>query len=137
MRWRGRSFLPQLRGQGGLRKSLSMWRATLSLILTVALLTTSIGSAAARGAAPGVDRVVICIGLHTATLYVDAEGAPTRAPHLCPDCVLHLMAPPAPCPDVACPVMMSGALEHSVVTQWHVPRHSLPVTSRGPPILFV
>lgn len=70
-----------------------MARTALHLIVTLALLVTGIGAASARGAAPAVDRVVICAGHGLSVLYLDADGEPTQAPHMCPDCVVHLLAP--------------------------------------------
>lgn len=69
-----------------------MFRALISVCLSVSLLLTGIGAAVAGGAAPAVDRVVICSGHATTVLFVDAEGTPTSAPHLCPDCAMHLLA---------------------------------------------
>jgi len=66
-----------------------MLRACLSILLSLMLLVTSHSMAIARGADQAVDRIVICTGTTLSTLYVDAEGQPTAAPHLCPDCALH------------------------------------------------
>lgn len=58
---------------------------------------TSQAMAVARGSADATGQMVICIGAETVTVYTDADGAPTQAPHLCPDCVIHMIA------DVAAP----------------------------------
>lgn len=44
--------------------------------------------AVARGAAAATGQMVICTSDGLATVYVDAQGAPTGAPHICPDCML-------------------------------------------------
>lgn len=35
-----------------------------------------------------VGQMVICTGFGATVLYTDADGQPTSAPHLCPDCVM-------------------------------------------------
>ncbi|WP_299164643.1 hypothetical protein [uncultured Tateyamaria sp.] len=66
-----------------------MMRACLSILLSLMLLVTSHSMAVARGADRAVDRIVICTGTTVSAIYVDADGQPTQAPHLCPDCALH------------------------------------------------
>ncbi|WP_299374980.1 hypothetical protein [uncultured Tateyamaria sp.] len=68
-----------------------MTQALQSILLSVMLVMSSIGFATARGADPAVDRMVICIGASAQVVYIDAEGRPTAAPHLCPDCTLHAL----------------------------------------------
>ncbi|MEM6566506.1 MAG: hypothetical protein AAF665_18795 [Pseudomonadota bacterium] len=46
--------------------------------------------AIARGSAAASDQMVICTGHGFITIYTDANGAPTSAPHICPDCILSL-----------------------------------------------
>lgn len=69
-----------------------MSRALLSIILSLVLLATSHSAAVARGAPQAIGQMVICSGTSVVTVYVDAQGQPTEAPHLCPDCALHLLA---------------------------------------------
>ncbi|MEM6374294.1 MAG: hypothetical protein AAF727_16175 [Pseudomonadota bacterium] len=59
---------------------------TLMLCLTLGL--TSFSSGAARGGERAVDQLVICSGLQTSVIYLDANGTPTQSPHHCPDCAL-------------------------------------------------
>ena len=40
--------------------------------------------------------MVICTGSGPLMVYVDADGNPVQAPHICPDCVLNLLAAIAP-----------------------------------------
>lgn len=67
-----------------------MTRPVLSLLLSALVLMTSISTAMARGAAPAADSLVICSAHGFEVIYLDAEGNETRAPHLCPDCLMHL-----------------------------------------------
>ena len=69
-----------------------MVRALLSLSLSLVLLVTSQSAAVARGAPHAVDQILICSGTSVITVFVDADGQPTEATHLCPDCALHLLA---------------------------------------------
>ncbi|MEP2890431.1 hypothetical protein [Tateyamaria sp.] len=66
-----------------------MLRRCLTLFFSLMLVVTSHNMAQARGAEPAVDRMVICAGARAVTVYVDATGEPTQAPHMCPDCALH------------------------------------------------
>lgn len=44
-----------------------------------------------RGANEAAEQVVLCIGADAVRVYVDDTGAPTQAPHFCPDCTLTLL----------------------------------------------
>lgn len=63
-------------------------RLTLSLVLVFMLALTSQTMALARGAAAPVGHMVLCIGSGSVTVYTDAQGQPTEAPHFCPDCAV-------------------------------------------------
>ena len=69
-----------------------MMRAVLSCLMSLLLVVTSHSMATARYADPAVDQMVICAGNGTVLIHIDAEGEPTQAPHLCPDCALHVLA---------------------------------------------
>ncbi|MGC1503033.1 MAG: hypothetical protein WA782_02730 [Sulfitobacter sp.] len=73
-----------------------MTRSLTSLLLAFLLAVTSQSMAVARGAAAATGQMVICHGSGTMTVYTDAEGAPTMAPHICPECVagIAFSAPP-------------------------------------------
>jgi hypothetical protein len=64
--------------------------------LCLMLLVTGQSMAAQRGAAAATGQMVICIGLETVTVYVDDEGNPTTAPHICPECIVHFVQGPVP-----------------------------------------
>ncbi|WP_238365821.1 hypothetical protein [Mesobacterium pallidum] len=65
-----------------------MMRISLGLVMAAIVALTAQTAAMARGQAPATDRIVLCIGLGTATVYLDEDGAPTGAPHICPDALL-------------------------------------------------
>ena len=67
-----------------------MMRAFFALFLSLMLALTSHSVAVAKGAPAAVDQMVICTGHGATVVYTDAEGQPTTAPHLCPNCVMHL-----------------------------------------------
>lgn len=81
-----------------------------------------------------VDRMVICTGLVASVVYTDADGQPTSAPHLCPDCVMHLAFGVLPFADMAAgPVMLTArrTVPLSDATLWSRP--DVTVQARGPP----
>ena len=63
------------------------------------LAVTSVTLAAARGHAPAVGQMTLCVGGGMVMVAVDADGNPTAPPHVCPDGVAALvqvdMAAPA------------------------------------------
>ena len=65
---------------------------TALLILAVAMTAVSVGHA--HGQPRAVGEIVICTGHGPVTIAVDADGQPTQANHLCPDCVVKLTGPP-------------------------------------------
>ncbi|MFK7837719.1 MAG: hypothetical protein AB8B60_16040 [Sulfitobacter sp.] len=71
-----------------------MMRVVFSLTLALMLALTSQAMAVARGSSAATGQMVLCIGDEAVAVFVDAEGQPTRAPHLCPDCVVNLAVGP-------------------------------------------
>ena len=69
-------------------------------VLTFMLALTGQSMALARTAPAASGQMVLCIGATTVVVYVDQDGQPTEAPHVCPDCVLTFADTTAPC--VAC-----------------------------------
>lgn len=59
------------------------------LMLALSLVVSGYGSAVARGMSPASGQMELCIGASSVVVFVDEDGQPTAAPHLCPDCVLH------------------------------------------------
>lgn len=69
-------------------------RPILALFLASILSLTSVTVGAARGQSDPADAIVICSSHGIVTIYVDANGEPVPAPHICPDCVLLVAAMP-------------------------------------------
>ncbi|WP_436398933.1 DUF2946 family protein [Roseobacter sp. S98] len=61
-------------------------RPFLAILLALMLGLTGQSMAVARGATAATGQMVICTGTSTVTIYTDAEGNRTSAPHICPDC---------------------------------------------------
>lgn len=66
-----------------------MMRGIVSFVTSLLLVLTSHSMAQARNAADATDQMVICAGSQAVVIYIDAQGTPTHAPHVCPDCALH------------------------------------------------
>lgn len=64
-----------------------MSRLIFPLLLALSMAMTSQSMAVARGAAAATGQMVICTGSGTMTVFTDADGVPTGAPYICPDCV--------------------------------------------------
>jgi hypothetical protein len=60
----------------------------VAICLTIALVFTSQSMAAARVATDPTGQMILCTGTGTVVVYMDETGAPTQAPHFCPDCTL-------------------------------------------------
>lgn len=58
------------------------------VLLAAVLVLTGQSMVVARGAAAATGQIEICIGADIVKVYVDRDGQPTQAPHICPDCVL-------------------------------------------------
>ncbi|SDL80739.1 hypothetical protein SAMN04488026_11173 [Aliiruegeria lutimaris] len=59
-----------------------------SLLLVLSIGLSTVGFGVARGQAPATGQMVICTGMGTVTLSVDAEGNPVETHVLCPDAAL-------------------------------------------------
>lgn len=69
----------------------AMTRLIGSLFLALMLALTSQSMAVARGASAAVGQMVLCTGSGPLAIYVDAQGQPTEAPHICPDSALNVL----------------------------------------------
>lgn len=67
-------------------------RPFLAVAFGLVLALTGHSMAVARGASAATGQMILCIGTQSITVYVDAEGQPTAAPHICPDCVVGAVA---------------------------------------------
>lgn len=102
--------------------------------LCLLLVLTGQSMAMMRGAAAPVGQMEICAGDTVVTVYIDAEGVPTAAPHVCPDCIMVLGQSPLQAMAVAI-----GTLAHlEPFDRLHVRPHGNAVEtgfhSRAPPV---
>ncbi|MCE8008002.1 hypothetical protein [Aestuariivita sp.] len=70
-------------------------RPLLCAVLAFCLVITGQVVAQAKAAAPATGQMVLCVGAGSIVVFTDAEGKPTSAPHLCPDCTLGALPGPA------------------------------------------
>lgn len=72
---------------------MNLWltRTYLAIALSLSLALTGLYAAQMRAAPDATGQIVLCTGTGPVTVYVDDEGQPTRPPHHCPDCVIHLL----------------------------------------------
>ncbi|WP_152464279.1 hypothetical protein [Sulfitobacter sp. THAF37] len=68
-----------------------MMRTFSSFLLALMLALTSQSMAVARGSAAATGQLVLCTGTGPLAVYVDAQGNPTGAPHICPDSALNIV----------------------------------------------
>lgn len=111
-------------------------RSYIAVLLAFVLAFTGHSMAAARGASPAIDQMVLCIGNGSVVVYMDENGAPTSAPHICPDCTVSLLD--AIVPEIA---IVGVALAVSDTAPARVPDSALPnrtssYLSRAPPALM-
>lgn len=66
-------------------------RLFISICLALVLALTSQSMVTARGAAAATGQMVLCTGAGPLAIYVDAQGQPTSAPHICPDAALNVV----------------------------------------------
>jgi hypothetical protein len=66
-------------------------RSFIAVLLAFVLGLTSQSMAAARGASAATGQMVLCTGTGPVAVYLDAEGKPTSAPHICPDAALNVL----------------------------------------------
>lgn len=109
-------------------------RRYLGLLLVAALLLTGHSAAASRAQRDATGQVILCTGMGPVTVYVDENGEPTGPPHICPECITHLLdlaiaAPmlvaPETCARQATPLAPRAQWTRAVV---HSPR------ARAPPL---
>lgn len=109
-----------------------IWRSIPVLALCLLMAITSQTMAVARGSAT-VGWMVICTGTGPLQVAIDAEGNPVDTPHICPDCMLGLMAASA---DVAQAGPRSLCVHPVHVHETAVPEMSRawrPTHARAPP----
>jgi len=109
-------------------------RIYLALTLVAIMVLTSQSMAVARGMATNAaGQIVLCTGTGPVSVYVDEDGQPTRPPHICPDCALHLLAAVA-APDIA-PVPLAVAMRKQgfAAETTHPENRACAPSARDPP----
>jgi hypothetical protein len=109
-------------------------RPLIAFCLCLILALTSQSMAVARGASAATGQVVLCTGSGLVAIYVDAEGAPTSAPHICPDAALNVVA------DLDPIAVVATDLEFAAI-EWQTPETAqawlvqhLRAMARAPPV---
>lgn len=64
----------------------------VAAFLALTLLFTAETMALARGAPAPVGEIILCTSHGVMSVPIDAEGNPTEAPHICPDCLTFFAA---------------------------------------------
>ncbi|KIC12316.1 hypothetical protein RA19_03540 [Leisingera sp. ANG-M1] len=108
-------------------------RRYLGLILALAVALTAHNAAALQGSRDAAGQMVICTGTGPVVVYVDSEGQPTKPPHNCPDCVMHLLDAVAPSPAAAAPLPAGHRGASVSETARGRAQQILRATARGPP----
>lgn len=109
----------------------------LAFGLALILVLTAQSMAVARGAAAAVGQMELCVGQGVVQVPIDADGNPTTAPHVCPDCAFAgLQAIPQP------PAELPRSLGIAKL-YWHEPGGLLRTgaqkpayLSRAPPVIL-
>ncbi|MEX0303013.1 MAG: DUF2946 family protein [Leisingera sp.] len=108
-------------------------RRYLGLILALAVALTAHNAAALQGSRDAAGQMVICTGTGPVVVYVDSEGQPTKPPHSCPDCVMHLLDAVAPAAAAAVLVSESTQGTAAAETARGRAQQVLRATARAPP----
>ncbi len=109
-------------------------RPVLALLLALIVAATSGAMAVARGQTVIAGQIVLCTGTGPVSVNVDADGQPVGPPHICPDCVMSLMAA------VASPVPEVVYTAREIALRFAAPRSAAPKRpsvrprARAPPV---
>lgn len=108
----------------------------LGFALSLLVVSTGVGVAGSRGIDRAVGQMVLCTGDGPVTVYMDAEGQPTKAPHFCPDFALALLGAVLPeLVQVSNPAHSAGAIP-LVRRESLISALVLRTPARGPPAMF-
>ena len=98
------------------------------------LLITSVITGMAHGQAPATGHMVLCSGSMTVTVYVDADGRPVHAPHICPDCVLAADGLTINVTGASVRAGQTARRAGPALAHWPQKRGIQTVRARGPPV---
>jgi len=68
--------------------------SSLSFLLALVIAATAVHVGVVRGQAKAAGSIVLCTGSGPVGVAVDADGAPVGPVHVCPDCVMSVLAAP-------------------------------------------
>ncbi|MGS4947166.1 hypothetical protein ACVDG3_16945 [Meridianimarinicoccus sp. RP-17] len=105
----------------------------LSVLLALVIALTAIHAGAMRGQAKAAGSIVLCTGTGPVSVAVDADGQPVGPVHVCPDCVMSLLAAvdaPSPVPHAAAPARRLSFAQAGVALR---SRAVVGPRARGPP----
>ena len=111
----------------------SLLRISVAVFLAAAVAMTGLYLASAKGQTMAVGQMVICVCNQVDTVYVDGEGQPTGAPHICPDCAVGLLAAVAPLAFLLRPHGHVGASAVFRAQLGYAPVSSIATLAKGPP----
>lgn len=103
-------------------------------MLALMLALTSQSMAVARGASAATGQMVLCTGTGPVAVYMDADGQPTSAPHICPDSALNVVVA-EPASHVVAPArIVQFHLSTAVIARRAPASHHPAPPSRAPPV---
>jgi len=108
----------------------------MACVTALTLLVTAETMAMARGASPAVSETILCTSHGIERIHLDAEGAPTSAPHICPECLLFFGALAETAPNIAAPIATKPIKAVAPTLTDHVDRQISPNRARAPPVVF-
>ena len=108
-------------------------RAYLGLALALVLTLTGQTMALARTAPDPAGHMVLCTGTGPVTVLIDAEGQPTGAVHICPDCALSLLDNPGGAPQALIRAATWSSLQAPDISFEFSDRAPECARARGPP----
>lgn len=105
------------------------------LFLAFAVALTAHGAAARQGARDAAGQMVICTSMGAKVVYVDSDGQPVAPPHVCPDCVMHLLDAVASTAGLPVPRQMVSSAWHGLNRSGSGSYVQPNATARAPPAL--
>lgn len=106
----------------------------VAFVAVLALLVTAETMAMARGASPAVSETILCSAHGIERIPLDAEGEPTSAPHICPECLLFFGAPVDTPRSVAAPIAATPIEAFGPTGAARLHRHGASNHARAPPV---
>lgn len=113
-----------------IRQSPRYLLAALAFVLAL----TSWQVAVARAQSDPAGNMVICAGQGVITVYVDDEGNPVGAPHICPDTVLTLFVSDGIAPPDMAVALKWVRLPRDFAVRAAVHQSGIAPSARGPPV---